>query len=329
MHDKPAMERGLAFRWNETSQHILVWLSAFFLALLSYDRQFGTDVENYIGYFKDIESPDSLSSLEPLYVAATHLAYQLGLGRTAVIEVAAWASIALLCVYCCRQKHPLASLLICLGWLLFQQFWGTIRMGLGICFLLFANYIALHRRRIPWWTWIAPAFHWSLALNPLLIRLRVGPRWAILIAVVAFLAVSAIGSIREIFFLFVPSSLEAIANYSALQLESASRFPPLMPLLIHIALVFAITRATNDAVQRAAFLGPLTILYCATCLFYDFDQAGSRAANILISVKIIALIHVYDYAERVFRSPTLVRAVVLSYSSLVAIQYWIANAEYF
>lgn len=309
-------------------QILVIWVVALLVQFISFGRDFGTDIDNYVDYLKALDSASTASSLEPLYIYLGQLCLDLGLGRTAVIELTALASIVLIAVFCSRQRNPLAALVIVLGWMLLQQIWGTIRMGLGVCLLLFANEIYVRRGRIPWWTLLAPVFHWSLLAHPFTLLLRWGARTAVVLSVATYAVVTISGSIRALFFAFVPEQMAAVANYAALQGETVATMPSPVPLVIHLALVYALSK-TCSREELPRFLGPLTLLYCATCLFFDFDQAGGRVANILISMKMLALIKVYDEAERLSSKAVLVRSAILLYCGLVAVQYYVANAEYF
>nr|WP_242477784.1 EpsG family protein [Rubrivivax gelatinosus] len=309
-------------------QVLVIWVVALLIQLVSFGRDFGTDIDNYVDYLKALDSISTANSLEPIYIFLGRICLDIGLGRTAVIELTALASIMLIAVFCSRQRNPLATLVIVLGWMLLQQIWGTIRMGLGVCLLLFANEIYIRRGRIPWWTLAAPVFHWSLLVHPFTLLLRWRARTAVVLSILTYAVVATTGSIRTLFFAIVPDQMAAVANYAALQGESVATIPSPLALLIHLMLVYALTKTCSQE-ELPRFLGPLTLLYCATCLFFDFDQAGGRVANILISMKLLALIKVYDEAERLSSRALLVRSAILAYCCLVALQYYIANAEYF
>lgn len=303
------------------------WVCAV-LILLSLGRDFGTDIDNYQEYLRDLDSDVTISSMEPLYIASARLLQALGLGRMSLLDVIAAASLALIAIFCARQRHPLAALVIVLGWLLLQQVWGTIRIGLGICVLLLLNDAFFRSGRLPWATWIAPVFHWSLIAHPLGLLVRMRPWVAMCLPIAVYAAVVMFGSFRNAFFAVVPSELEAIANYAVLQTGNAPTKPSPTPLLIHLALVAALTK-TQSPSDCQRLLGPLTLLYCATCLFFDFEQIGTRVANILLSVKVIALIWIYDDAARLPGGLLIARPAILLYSAAVGMQYYLLHLEYF
>ena len=309
-------------------QKILVWIIAVFLMIFSIGRSFGTDIENYQHYFSNWSTDEAAYSLEPIYLTSASLLQAFGFRPTVVIELIAIASLTLITIFATKQRAPLAAFIILLSWLLLQQIWGTIRMGLGVCILLFANEIHIRKGRTPYWTFLPAMFHWSLLLNPFFMFIRLSARMAALFSVGTYLAVVSTGSIRHLFFNIVPPQMEAIANYAELQGVDMVTTPSATPLAIHLCLIHALTKVCSPQ-ELPRLLGPLTFLYCMTCLFFDFDQAAGRVANILISMKLLALIRIYDGADLLSQHPSLVRGLILTYCILVSTQYYGVNSEFF
>jgi hypothetical protein len=301
------------------------------LAVASVGREFGTDIQNYRAFFADPQSVMAVESMEPPYVLLGGFLERMGGNPLWAIDVVAFVSLGLVAMFAISEERSLASLVIVLGWLLCQQFWGTIRSGLGVALLLFLDRKYLKTGRFQWGALVAPLFHWSLLMHPIAFFLKFKARTAIVVSIAAFAAITAVGSIKDRFFDLIPGEWSLVANYAALQTgltDTALARPAVSALVIHLIIVLALTRIVDDA-ELPRWLGPLTILYVSTCVFYDFEQVSGRVANVLVGFRILALIAIYRRAERL-RVPSFVtRLGVLSYCVVVAAQYLVVAAEYF
>ncbi len=290
------------------------------------NRDFGTDIYNYLYLFNNSAQIQTQEALEPLYLFAVHILQLYGLPPSILIDFIGIFSAILLFLFATKFKNITISIFILSGWLLLQQIFGTIRMGIGLLFIIYPTLKYVLQGDIKWHIFFGPMFHWSLISFPLSIFFKLSLRKSIIISCVALTFVLIFGSIKSIFFDFVPDNIDKIYNYSEHQSLNSSGFPYLS-VLIHFAILFILSRIL-DKKQFNRIGGPLTLLFISNLLFYDFDYIGGRVANILLPYKLIALLLIFNnhFSRKIYNVGKLIIPFYCIYTS---IQYYLANVNYF
>lgn len=306
----------------------LIWMICILISIYSLNRNFGTDIFNYRFYFSDPTSNVSAIALGPAYVFTAHFIQVVGLSPEITIDLIAILTVIFIKRFVTKSTYPVSSIIIILSWILLQQIWGTIRMGLGTAFLLALDKKYIETGKFSKKFFLAPLFHWSLIVHPIILLIRISLIPAITVSILTFGFMKYVISVKNVFFHLIPASLSPITNYAILQSNSIEHTLSPLPLIIHLSVIIGI-QIVCSRVESKKFIGPLTILYCFTALFYDFDEVAGRVANILIEFKILAMITIYNRADKFGRARFIIRPLILVYNLSVAIMYFTSQEDYF
>jgi hypothetical protein len=297
------------------------------ILFISIHRDFGTDIYSYRRIFSGVNPYYTSNSIEWFYKLLIKIFNFFSIKPIYLVEFISLLTISLLCVNITKfSKKPLTESYIILSFLLFQHFFGSIRMGLSIVFLLHFDRLYLLKNKKSFWSIIGCLFHWSQFIHLSCYIFKIKYKHLLIISIVPIIYIFLFDSIKPFVFSQF-SELQVISEYSSHDYMSTLNKPPYASIIIHFLTAHLVYKLIPSKVASRLYF-PLTIIFVSNYFFYDFIYIGERVSNLFISFKILMLIEFSKLKiTGIYNIPRLIFVYV--YPAYIIYSYTTNNLEHF